>query len=76
MGFNLWINENLGLNFQSHAKFSPGGKLLPAQNNYLQHSIGFILKYQKGQKYECTFCSKRYQKQLKKDGSKPGRGSE
>ena len=43
LGFNLWFNENVGLNFQSTAKHVFSDFLL--KDNHLQHSAGLVIKF-------------------------------
>jgi outer membrane protein OmpA-like peptidoglycan-associated protein len=40
-GFNVWFNENLGLNIQSGAKRNFSGKVA----DHFQHSFGLIIKF-------------------------------
>lgn len=42
-GFNVWFNENIGLNFQSAAKHVFSDYLL--DENHLQHSAGLVIKF-------------------------------
>ena len=43
LGFNLWLNENLGLNFQTAGKHVFNDFFL--DNNHLQHSAGLLIKF-------------------------------
>ncbi len=43
LGFNLWFNENIGLNFQSVGKHVFNDFYL--ENNHLQHSVGLVIKF-------------------------------
>ncbi len=43
LGFNLWFNENVGLNFQSIGKHVFNDFYL--ENNHLQHSAGLVIKF-------------------------------
>ena len=42
-GFNLWFNENVGLNFQSAGKHVFNDFYL--EKNHLQHSAGLVIKF-------------------------------
>ena len=41
VGFNLWVNENLGLNFQTGAKHA----FTDDVRDHFQHSIGLVFKF-------------------------------
>jgi outer membrane protein OmpA-like peptidoglycan-associated protein len=43
LGFNLWFNENVGLNFQSAGKHVFNDFYL--DGNHLQHSAGLVIKF-------------------------------
>ncbi len=51
LGSNFWITRAFGINIQSVAKFglSPT-RFLKTSQNYLQHSLSFVLKLEKGGK--------------------------
>ena len=42
-GFNLWFNENIGLNFQTAGKHMFTDHLF--SDNHLQHSFGLVIKF-------------------------------
>ncbi|WP_369048810.1 OmpA family protein [Tenacibaculum sp. UWU-22] len=41
LGFNVWFNDNIGLNFQSGGKKEFGNKI----QDHFQHSIGLVFKF-------------------------------
>jgi len=41
IGFNLWVNDNLGFNFQSGAKRNFAGKV----QDHFQHTFGVVIKF-------------------------------
>jgi hypothetical protein len=43
VGFNIWVFKNVGINFQSVAKFGLFAKSFQG-TNYMQHSIGLVFK--------------------------------
>jgi len=51
LGSNFWFTKTLGINVQSIAKFgiSPT-RFIKTSSNYLQHSLSFVMKLQKGSK--------------------------
>ena len=57
-GFNLWLSNSVGFNFQSIAKFGVSTRFPRSSQNYLQHSTGIVIKISKGGK--ANFFKRRY----------------
>ncbi len=60
LGFNIWFNEHWGLNFQSLAKFAISPNFIRTSSNYLQHSAGFVYKFDVEKKKVFQFINPRY----------------
>lgn len=60
LGFHFWIGKNWGLNFQSMAKFGIKHNFYRTNANYLQHTFGFVFRFDPGQHKRNPFIKPRY----------------
>lgn len=60
MGCNFWIREWWGINVQSEAKFGLKAPLIKTPSNYLQHSVGFVIKFDNYGRQRFPFIHARY----------------
>lgn len=44
-GFNTWIHENVGLNFDSSFNYGVSEFSAVSASNYFQHSLGLIIRF-------------------------------
>jgi hypothetical protein len=65
-GVNLWFSENVGLQFQSLAKFSLNDLMGPS--NYIVHTAGIVVRLQKPNGNKSSFAKSRYK--IKKSRAK------
>ncbi len=66
VGARYWLNKNLGFYIQSSAKWGLSSPLFTSKKNYLHHSFGFLITFEKGEKFECLFCKPKYQELVKR----------
>jgi hypothetical protein len=59
-GMNFWLNDWLGLNIQSVAKFGLKSPIFKTSSNYLQHSAGFIIRLGKMKQVKYPWIHARY----------------
>lgn len=59
-GINIWLNEIVGLNFQTVGKIGLRGPILKNGSNYLQHSVGFVFLWDRSPKKKHSFIKPRY----------------
>lgn len=60
LGCNFWIREWWGINIQSVAKFGLKAPIIKTSSNYLQHSAGFVIKFDNYGRKRFPFIHARY----------------
>lgn len=73
-GMNFWVHKNVGIRLHSQAKFGVFPNVWATSSNYLQHSAGFVFRWNERKKSRGDFDKRRYKWMHGKERYKNNKG--